>query len=183
MALDDIIAGCKAADNVARRELYERYSGFLFSVLCRYVKDRSTAEDLLHDVFITIFTKIGDYSGRGSFEGWCRRIAVNTALNSYRRKDPLSDPVTVDDVPKSASQEASALSEMSADDLLSAINRLPQGFRTVLNLFAVEGYSHREIAQMLDISEATSRSQYWRARNRLLEILERENYDVNIKGA
>jgi len=183
LALDDIIAGCKAADNAARRELYERYSGLILSVLCRYVRDRATAEDLLHDVFITIFTKIGDYSGRGSFEGWCKRIAVNKALNIYRSSDPLSAPVAVDDVPALVSEDASAVESLSADELLAAIERLPHGFRTVLNLFAVEGYSHHEIAAMLGISEATSRSQYWRARNRLIEILKSEHYDLNIKGA
>lgn len=176
LTVDEIIEGCKTSDNLARRELYERYSGLIYGILRRYVNDRSTAEDLLHDVFVTIFTKIGDFSGRGSFEGWCSRIAVNTALNYFRRTSPMQDSVAVEDVRTLTSTEESAISRMSAEELLDAMSQLPQGFRTVLNLYAVEGYSHKEIAEMLGITEATSRSQYWRARNRLLELLGRDGY-------
>lgn len=171
MTLEEIIDGCRAGNNAARRELYELYAGLLYGVICRYVRDRDTAQDLLHDTFITIYTKIGEYSGRGAFAGWCRRIAVNTALSHLRRHDPLTEGTPIEPVRWLTAREETALERMSAQELMASIDRLPQGFRTVLNLYAVEGYSHREIAELLGVSENTSRSQYSRARNKLAEIL------------
>lgn len=171
-SIEEIIDGCRRADDESRRLMYERFAASMYGVLRRYV-DRTTAEDLLHDGFITLYTKIGDYRGEGSFEGWCRKIFVNTALGWLRRKNPLEGAEDTERVVSLRSPQASALERLSGQELLDMIGELPDGFRTVLNLYAVEGYSHKEIGDMLGISEITSRTQYSRARSRLADIIER----------
>ncbi len=146
----------------------------MYGICRRYVSDEMTAQDLLHDGFITVYAKIGDFRGDGSFEGWCRRVFVTTALGHLRRERRMNHPEDVTSVAGLSSPEASALERISADDLLGAIRELPEGYGTILNLFAVEGYSHREVADMMGISENTSRSQYSRARVRLMDILRRK---------
>ena len=167
----EIIDGCKRANGVAQRELYERYGAIMFGVCCRYVSDRATAEDLLHDGFITVFTKIGEFRGEGSFEGWCRRIFVNTALGYLRRKNPLGESDNIEDVPKLYDQQDDAVDRMSGEELVAMVSELHDGYRTILNLYAVEGYSHKEIGDTLGITENTSRSQYFRARGRLMVLI------------
>lgn len=151
--------------------LYERYADKMLGVCCRYVSDRDTARDLLHDGFVTVFTKISDFRSEGAFEGWLRRIFVNTALGYLRKNANLHDPRQVDDMFDLREDDASALEKMSAQELLDLIGRMPDGYRTVLNLYAVEGYSHKEIADLLNISENTSRSQYARAKSYLQKSL------------
>lgn len=146
----------------------------MYGVCLRYVKDRSLAEDIMHDGFITIFTKIGEFRGEGSFEGWCRRIFVNTALGHLRKKNALDESDNIDDIRWLEGGGTDAVEKMSGDELLEVIDHLPQGYRTILNLYAVEGYSHKEIGEMLGISENTSRSQYFRARGKLMEIIGQE---------
>lgn len=166
-----IIDGCLSGDSSARRELYERYSKLMYGVCCRYIKDREMARDLLHDGFITIFTKISEYRGEGSFEGWCRRIFVTTALGYLRKKNPLNESDDLQTQYALSGNESSAIEKMSADELLSTIGKLPEGYRTILNLYAVDGYSHKEVAEIMGISENTSRSQYSRARAKLADML------------
>lgn len=175
--MEDIIDGCRRADDGARRLMYERFAASMYGVLCRYV-DRTTAEDLLHDGFITLFTRIGDYRGEGSFEGWCRRIFVNTALGWLRKRNPLAGAEDTDTLASLRSPQESAIEKLSQQELLGMIAELPEGFRTVLNLYAVEGYSHKEIGEMLGVSENTSRSQYSRARSRLAEIIEQREHKI-----
>lgn len=146
----------------------------MFGVCYRYVCDREIAQDLLHDGFITVFAKIGTFRGEGSFEGWMRRVFVTTALGYLRKRDVFRMYDREDVLLQFGSHDASAVETMEAEELVACIARLPQGYRTVLNLFAVEGYSHREIAEMLGISEGTSRSQYLRAKNHLYRMLERQ---------
>lgn len=143
----------------------------MFGVCCRYVSDKAVAEDLLHDGFITVFTKINEFRGDGSFEGWCRRIFVNTALGHLRKRNPLNNSEIVEEVRSLDNGQVDALEKMSGNELLDIISTLPEGYRTILNLYAVEGYSHKEIGDMLGISENTSRSQYSRARGKLVEML------------
>lgn len=143
----------------------------MMGICCRYVRDRAMAEDLLHDGFITVFTKIGEYRGDGSFEGWIKRIFVNTALGHLRKRNPIKDSDQIDNVAWLDSGDTDALEKISADDLRDKITSLPDGYRTILNLYAVEGYSHKEIGEMLGISENTSRSQYFRARGKLVEMI------------
>lgn len=179
MTIESIIKGCQAGDSEARRELYQRYGAAMFALVRRYVKVRATAEDVFHDGFVALYTKIGDYRGEGSFEGWMRRIFVNAALSHLRSLHPgrtLGDdvgdlpPGVVDGVPPEA------LSRLGNEELIRLMNELPEGYRTVLMLHAVEGYRHAEIAEMLDISEATSRTQYMRARSRLAQLIEEEHF-------
>lgn len=150
----------------------------MFSVCLRYVKERAVAEDLLHDGFITVFTKISEYRGEGSFQGWCRRIFVNTALGHLRKNNPLNEAGDITEMRALASHQSDAVEQMSGTELLDMIGELSEGYRTVLNLYAVEGFSHKEIGDMLGISENTSRSQYFRARGRLMELIEQRSKDT-----
>jgi RNA polymerase sigma-70 factor (ECF subfamily) len=131
-----------------------------------YVNDMEAARDLLHDGFYTVFIKIGDFRGEGSFEGWLRRIFVTTSLRYLRKKANLQEiSLPVDEMYDLCQGGASPLEDISAQEVIDVIGRMPLGYRTVLNLYAVEGYSHKEIAELLNISEATSRSQYFHAKS------------------
>ena len=148
----------------------------MFPVCLRYVSDRSLAEDILQEGFITLFTKLGTYKGEGSFEGWARRIFVTTALMALRKKDALKMSDELDAVRGMKSDTYSQIQNLGYKELMELITSLPTGFRTVFNLYAVEGYSHKEIAEMLGITETTSRTQFSRARLWLQKkIEERDN--------
>lgn len=175
MTTESIIQGCRDGNAEARRELYNRYGAAMFALVRRYVKVRAAAEDVFHDGFVLVYTKIGDYRSEGSFEGWLRRIFVNAALNYLRKEQAtrtLEDDVS--DLPPGVVSGAppEAMARMSDKELQRLIECLPEGYRVVLNLHAIEGYSHAEIAEMLSIGESTSRSQYLRAKQRLAELIE-----------
>ncbi len=175
MTEKQLIEKCRQGEGKALKTLYERYADRMLGVCFRYVNDRDTARDLLHDGFVTLFTKIGDFRSEGSFEGWMRRVFVTTCLG-YLRKNSTGAALRVpDEWCEPGAAEVSALEKLSADELLRLIGALPEGYRTVLNLYAVEGYSHREIADMLGISENTSRSQYARAKACLKKAMERQD--------
>lgn len=146
----------------------------MLGVVRRYVPNRMEAEDLLQDGFVTIFTHIGDFRNEGSFEGWCRRIFVNAAIARVRRSGRLFDDSF--DEGYMLPVDPHAFDSLSTADIMSAIGKLPAGYRTVLNLYAIDGYSHEEVAERLGISSATSRTQLLRARARLSEILSKD-YD------
>lgn len=168
-----LIDGCKRGEALARKELYERYAPVMLSVCARYVSDRETARDLLQDGFIKIFTRIQSYSATGPLGAWMRRVFVTTALEYLRKQDALRLSVRMDEYEEQLEDmDASVLDHLSADDLLGCIAQLPGGYRTVFNLYALEGYSHKEIADMLHIQEASSRSQFIRARKALQEIVQ-----------
>ena len=168
-----LIAGCKRGDAKARSKLYEMYAPSMLSVCMRYVSDRETARDLLQDGFIKVYTKIDSYSGIGAFGGRLRRVFVTTSLEYLRRNDTLRISNSIDEYDDVAGDAGiSALEHISADELMACIADLPNGFRTVFNLFALEGYSHAEIAEMLNIKESTSRSQFIRARKMLQKNVE-----------
>lgn len=176
MTIESIIKGCQEGDAEARRELYERYATAMFSLVRRYIRVRAVAEDVFHDGFVTLYTKIDEWRGSGSFEGWMRRIFINTALTYLRRTS--SRGVVDEDVSElppgtAGGAPPEAVSMISDKELMVLIDRLPEGFKTVLMLHAVDGYSHAEIAEMLSISETTSRSQFMRAKARLAEMIER----------
>ena len=158
----DLIAGCKREETGARKELYERYAATMLSLCMRYIGDRDIARDVLQDGFYQVFTKIGEYSGTGSFEGWMKRIFINTAIRQLQKKRFL--PMISEYEDSIEDTGTSAFEKLSTDDLHHCIAELPDGFRTVFNLYAVEGYSHTEIAKMFHIKEVTSRSQYMHAR-------------------
>ena len=162
--LNSWIAKAKEGDRRAQKAIYDALSGKMYAVCLRYMSDRDSAEDVLQEGFVTLFAKLDTYSGEGSFEGWARKIFVNTALMSLRKNDVLKDSTDVDTAWNVSSEAPSAIQQISYKELSKAISELPTGFRTVFNMYVVEGYSHAEIAECLGISEATSRSQLLRAR-------------------
>ncbi len=162
-----LIEGCRKGERLAQKELYETYSRKMMGVCLRYVNDRETARDLLQDGFVKVFTSIDSYSGTGSFEGWIRKIFVNCALEFLRKSDVMKESVDLGNTYELVNPDHSAVSAMSANELMKLIQDLPAGFRTVFNLFAIEGFSHREISELLNITESTSRSQYTRAKQLL----------------
>ena len=168
-----LIEGCARGESWARERVYRLYAPAMLSVCLRYVGDEETARDLLQDGFIKVFTKIRSYSGAGAFGGWVRRIFVTTALEYLRSSERTRQSVSLEDCgDRLEDTDYSALDRLSADDLLACVARLPAGYRTVFNLYAIEGYSHAEIARMLHIREASSRSQFIRARNALRKSVE-----------
>lgn len=167
-----MIAGCKAKKASAQKALYDKYARKMMGICMRYAAVREVAEDLLQEGFIKIFNSINSYSGEGSFEGWMRRVFVNTSLEYLRRNDVLRDSVDIEEHGSMIEPDYSAIDRISANELLELIAQLPTGFRTVFNMFAIEGYSHREIGETLGITESTSRSQYTRAKKELQKKLE-----------
>jgi RNA polymerase sigma-70 factor (ECF subfamily) len=177
---EQLIAGCKEGKPYAQKKLFEQYASAMLSVCIRYVNDRETAQDLLQEGFIKLYTKIDTYTGNGSFAGWVRRIFVTTALEYLRQNDALKQSVNIEEYDNLITDHyIDVLDKLSADDLLDCISKLPDGYRTVFNLYAIEGYSHSEIAEQLEISESTSRSQFMRARNILQQkvqsLIEKEH--------
>lgn len=162
-----LIEGCRKGDRRAQKALYETYSRKMMSVCLRYVSDWETARDLLQDGFVKVFTHIDSYTGNGSFEGWLRKIFVNSALEYLRHADVLRESTDLDQTAELVETGSSPLSDISAAELMQLVQSLPAGFRTVFNLFAIEGYSHKEIGERLNITESTSRSQYTRAKQLL----------------
>ncbi len=162
----DLIDRCRKQDRKAQRLLYEKLSGKMFSVCLRYMGDRERAKDIMHDSFITLFDKLSEYRGEGSFEGWARRIFVTTALMQLRKNDVLRNSGQIDgELPvRSIEVSSSETAGLDAERIRKLIVSMPEGFRTVFNLFAIEGFSHKEIAEKLGIGEGGSRSQLSRAR-------------------
>ena len=168
-----LINECKKGDRRAQKAIYDSLAPKMFAVCLRYMGDREAAEDILQDGFVTLFTKLGSYLGEGSFEGWARKIFVNTALMSLRKNDVLKNTEDVDSAWNVSSPDPSVMDRISYNEIVKLVQQLPAGFRTVFNMYVIEGYSHKEIAQELDISEATSRSQLLRARAILQEKIKK----------
>lgn len=167
---------CIKGDRIAQRALYDRLASRMFPVCIRYVGDRTIAEDILQEGFITLFSKIGSYKGDGSFEGWARKIFVNTALMYLRKKDALKMSDELENARNLSTDITSQLENIGYQELMKLVVSLPTGFRTVFNMYVLEGYSHKEIAEALNITETTSRTQLSRARVWLQsKIKEREN--------
>ena len=167
-----LIEGCVRGETWAQKKLYELHAPEMLSVCQRYVCNRETATDLLHDGFIKMFTKIHAYSGTGSFKGWMRRVFVTTALEHLRRNDVLRFGVDVESIVNQAEEtDVSVFEHLSNDDLLACIARLPDKNRTVFNMHAIEGYTFVEIAAELRINESTSRTQYAKARQLLQKMV------------
>jgi RNA polymerase sigma-70 factor (ECF subfamily) len=179
--LERLLKGCLAEDYRAQRALFERFAPRLFAVSLRYARSRAEAEDLLQDAFIKIFDNISKFEGKGSFEGWMRRIVVNTALKNYSRIRFQRESVGIETVPEQ-DIPPSVLSQLNEQELLQLIEKLPEGYRLVFNLVAIEGYSHAEVGKMLHIEESTSRSQLTKARQTLQRYLQNiDNQEKNIR--
>lgn len=172
---DMLLELCKRGDSAAQKSLYDRLAPKMFPICIRYMGDRTAAEDVLQDGFVTLFSKLGSFSGTGSFEGWARKIFVNTALMSIRKSDILKDTDDIDTAWSVHSEGTSALEDLGYKELLRMIGELPVGFRTVFNMYVLEGYSHKDIAEALGITENTSRSQLQRARVALQEKIRNRN--------
>lgn len=170
MTEQQIIDGCKERDGKAQRTLYEKYARIMFAICLRYSGDGDSAKDLMQDGFIKVFMNIDSYKGAGSFEGWMKRIFINLALENIRKtKNLYKETEDIENIADLAEEVDEKAYEISEADLMAMIHELPTGYATVFNLYAIEEYSHKEIAEMLDISEGTSRSQYVRARQALQE--------------
>lgn len=159
----ELIEGCLQQNRKAQHSLYQLFAGKMFALCCRYVKDRAEAEDVLITSFTKVFEKISQYKGKGSFEGWIRRVVVNESLTYLRRNKNMYLEMDIE----AAAYEPDyhkLENQLEADDLMKMIEELPVGYRTVFNLYAIDGFSHQEIADQLGISENTSKSQLSRAR-------------------
>ncbi|HEY1017642.1 MAG TPA: sigma-70 family RNA polymerase sigma factor [Sediminibacterium sp.] len=169
-----IITGCLHNDPAAQRELYNRYSPKMLSVCYRFGQSREDAEDMLQEGFIKVFTQIHTFQNKGAFEGWIRRIIVHTCINFLKKHKKFNESVDLAYANSLQVKEETVPSIMQARQIIECIRLLPIGYRTVLNLYALEGYSHKEIGAMLDIEESTSRSQYTRSKAMLEMILIRK---------
>lgn len=169
-----LLRDCRAGDRKAQKRVYEALSPKMMALCLRYMGKREDAEDVLQEGFITLFTKLDSYQGAGSFEGWARKIFVNTALMHLRRTDALGLSDDIGEARGLFTEEATPVQKMGYRELLRLVAALPADARTVFNMYVVEGYSHREIAQELGCTEATSRSKLQRARIRLQEMINEE---------
>ncbi|RZN84556.1 MAG: RNA polymerase sigma factor [Winogradskyella sp.] len=177
MSLKELINQCKEKDAKAQSQLYKQYASKLFSLCLKYSKNYVEAEDNLQDAFVTIFNKIEQYKQKGSFEGWMKRIAINTALQRYRQVGVFNiiDENAIEDVSVEIDND-----EVDLDFLLQIIQDLPDRYRLVFNLYVMDGFSHSEISKMLNISSGTSKSNLARARMILKQKI--EDYKANLSS-
>ena len=160
MSLNELVKQCAKNDRKAQEEIYQLFSGKLFSICLKYSKNKQEAQDNFQDGFITIFNKIGQFKFKGSFEGWLKRVMVNTILLKYRQKNVLN--LVTEEIPDEVIVDIDD-DEVSLDFLLNLIQELPDWYRMVFNLYVLDGYSHKEISKMLQIAEGTSKSNLARA--------------------
>lgn len=177
--LGKLIEGCRQGEQKAQRKLYELFAPKMYAVCLRYAGSTEDAQDTMQNGFIKMFRKINDFRGEGSFEGWLRRIMVTTSIEQYRKTASLQPLQSIDDqLSERLSDKQTVLDTIHAEELIKLIERLSPGYRAVLNMHIIEGYSHKEIASMLGITEGTSKSQLARARNILRQMIAgREDYN------
>lgn len=170
MTEKELVKGCIRGDRKCQQELFLRYSGKMLAVCTRYTRHRMEAEDILQDAFIKIFDNINKFEFKGSFEGWVRRIVINTALKNYSKKSFKQEQIGLEYQPE-LPLDPDVYNSLEEEELLNLIHKLPDGYRVVFNLYAVEGYSHKEISELLGIQESTSRSQLVKARKMLQSMI------------
>ncbi len=169
---EQLVKKCLEKDPLAQKHLFDSFSRKMMGVCLRYTKDAEEAQDVLQIGFVKVFEKLHLFNNEGSLEGWIRKVLVNCALDQIRKNKKFDDNVDLSKVDfQMASENENVLEHLSANDLLKIIQEMPTGFRTVFNLYAIEGYSHQEIADQLNISINTSKSQYSRARVYLQKII------------
>jgi RNA polymerase sigma-70 factor (ECF subfamily) len=180
LELETLIDGCISGNRASQQKVYETYYGKMMGVCLRYARDRDEAQDLLQDGFIKVFTKIAKYNKEGSFEGWMRRIIVNNAIDAFR-KNKNTYLVTNSELVLERQQEEpdeepddESYHGIKADDVMAALQKLSPAYKTVFNLYVIENYSHKEIAEILSISVGTSKSNLAKAKQNLRKILEKE---------
>ena len=175
--INDLLEGCKAGNRQMQEMLYKQTASKMLAICMRYAKDRMEAEDVLQMGYIKVFQKVKDYRGEGSFEGWIKRIMVNTAIESYRKNLRSLNIVPIDDVYEQPSAQSFDYHNLGLQELMKIIQQLADGYRIVFNMFIIEGYSHKEIASTLGITEGASKSQLSRARAILQqEIIKMEGF-------
>lgn len=166
--IEELIERCKANERKAQEMLYKQFASKMLGVCMRYAVDKMEAEDMLQNGFIRVFQKLADFRGEGSFEGWIRRIMVHSSIEYYRKHHKMLQVADLDEH-NEPSVNAAAMANLGAKDLMALIQRLSPGYRMVFNLYAIEGYSHREIGEIMGVSEGASKSQLSRARAILKE--------------
>jgi RNA polymerase sigma factor (sigma-70 family) len=177
---DELIDGCLRRDRTAQQQLYDLYSSKMYGVCYRYVRDVMEAEDILVTAFAKIFEKIGQFKREGSFEGWVRRVMVNEALTHLRKSRMMYLETEIEQADRQPDYDQLS-DHLEAEDLLNMIQQLPAGYRVVFNMYAIDGYSHKEIAEHLGISENTSKSQLSRARTYLQKVLATHDWTYKSK--
>lgn len=170
MTEQDLIQGCIRGERKCQEAVFRLYAGKMLVVCLRYARHRMEAEDMLQDAFIKVFRYINKFQHKGSFEGWIRRIVVNTALKNIDKKSFTNEQIGIENE-KDTGALPDVYSDLGEAELLKMVASLPDGYRLVFNLYAIEGYSHKEIADLLDIGESTSRSQLVKARKLLQEMI------------
>ncbi|MDQ3291927.1 MAG: sigma-70 family RNA polymerase sigma factor [Bacteroidota bacterium] len=166
----ELIKGLVKGEAKAHKTVYEMYAGVMLGICLRYLKNQMDAEEVMLTGFVKVFQHISQFENKGSFEGWMKRIMVNEALGFLRKKEPLHLAIEKDVL--QVATEANAEQDLATEDLLRMLHELPAGYRAVFNLYAIEGYSHKEIGELLDISEGTSKSQLSKARAMLQRRLQ-----------
>ena len=170
---------CLRDDARAQKQFYERFAGRMLGVCYRYAGNRHEAEDLLQEGFIRAFHHLKDFRGEGSLEGWLRRIMVTTALNFLKREKHLREQEELNHAAEETHEALDILKQLESQEVMKLIQQLSPGYRAVLNMFAIEGFSHKEIGEILGINESTSRSQFTRARQLLKKLIE-EHFSFGI---
>ena len=172
----EIIKGCIIGNRMCQRELYNHFASKMLGVCMRYAKDRAEAEDMLQEGFLKVFKSISTFKNAGSFEGWVRRIMIFTSINMFKQRSrQFRESLDIENV--EGVFESDVIDKISEKEIITLIQQMPEGYRMIFNLFAIEGYTHREIAVILDIAEGTSKSQYSRARNFMKQVL-RKHYQI-----
>ena len=167
---EQLMDGCVRNDRIAQEALYKKYASTMFGICLRYAVDTPQAEDMMQEGFVKVYSHIHQFRREGSFEGWMKRIFVNTAIEWLRRNSQMNQMLDVETTPMNRVQQDD-FHKLSAKDLMGLIQLLAPGYRTVFNLYAIEGYSHKEIGELLGISEGTSKSQFARARYMLEKMV------------
>lgn len=170
---NDLIQECIAGNRASQELLYKKFAPKMFAICLRYADNKQSAEDILQEGFIKVFNHLDKYRAEGSFEGWVKRIFVNTSIEYYRKSIVAKRYVEIEKIYDHKSKEADAVSKLAKKDLVTMVQNLPPGYRTVFNLYAIEGYTHKEVSKLLGISEGTSKSQLARARAMLQRFLKK----------
>jgi len=178
----ELVEGCRSGDRRVQELLYGRFQRRMYAVCLRYARHRSEAADLLQEGFIRVFGKLDSFRMEGSLEGWVRRIMVHTCINHYRTKAFQNERFGLEHVPEGVAEPV-AVEHLGAEELLALVRELPDGYRMVFNLYAIEGYDHAEIAEMMGCMESTSRSQLAKARRMLQQRITEQAHTVDERKA
>jgi RNA polymerase sigma-70 factor (ECF subfamily) len=169
---DELIKGCQNEDRKFQKMLYQKYAPLMYNICLGYLKERSIAQDILQEGFIKVFKNIKNFKGTGSFEGWLRKIFTNTVIDYFRKNNTLSNHIISGPEVENEEVPSHIIEQINAEDILIKVGQLPEGARVIFNLYALEGYTHKEISERLNVSEGTSKSQLNRAKSILKKWLE-----------